>query len=201
MSCHHRAVPRRKETSDSEILEAARSVFLEEGFAASTKTIARVAGVSEGVLFQRYGSKKDLFFHAMSVPRPDLGEALEESRNTARAMRALEIVTLASLDYLRSIMPIILLVLTHPARQDFFHREPDAAHKLLEAFGLDTTLQEIFRERVANGELPERDYGTLTTILIASLLTRILHEQIGLTEPTGMSTGTWVRKTLEVLID
>lgn len=44
------------------LLKAARDLFLTQGFAAtSTVQIARRAGVSEGILFHHFGSKKGLF--------------------------------------------------------------------------------------------------------------------------------------------
>jgi AcrR family transcriptional regulator len=51
-----------------QILEAAREVFLEKGFGASTAEIAQRAGVSEGSLFNRFATKEDLFLAAIGVP-------------------------------------------------------------------------------------------------------------------------------------
>jgi AcrR family transcriptional regulator len=45
---------RKKTISDDELLDVARRAFVDEGFAASTREIARRAGVSEGVIFQRF---------------------------------------------------------------------------------------------------------------------------------------------------
>ena len=53
---------------DDQILNAAREVFLEKGFGASTAEISRRAHVSEGSLFRRYATKQDLFFAAMGPP-------------------------------------------------------------------------------------------------------------------------------------
>jgi len=47
------------------ILEAARRVFLEHGYKASTALIARKARVSQGSLFKHFGSKNELFCEAM----------------------------------------------------------------------------------------------------------------------------------------
>ncbi len=58
---------RRKETTDAELLRVARATFLEEGHGASTRAIAKAAGVSEAILFQRFGSKDRLFFLSMAA--------------------------------------------------------------------------------------------------------------------------------------
>jgi len=46
--------------SDESLLEAARRVFMRDGNAATTAEVARAAGVSEGTLFKRFGTKEDL---------------------------------------------------------------------------------------------------------------------------------------------
>lgn len=50
------------------MLGVARQAFLERGIRASTAKIAKRAGVSEGTLFHRYGSKAKLFVAAMAPP-------------------------------------------------------------------------------------------------------------------------------------
>lgn len=53
--------------TNEQLLEAAREIFLAEGFGASTVKIARKAGVSEGTLFKRFPTKEKLFFAAMGI--------------------------------------------------------------------------------------------------------------------------------------
>jgi AcrR family transcriptional regulator len=53
---------RRKEARPQELLEAALSLFVEKGFAATrTEEVAQRAGVSKGTLFLYFASKEDLF--------------------------------------------------------------------------------------------------------------------------------------------
>ncbi|MCW3096801.1 MAG: transcriptional regulator RegN, TetR family [Chthonomonadaceae bacterium] len=56
--------------TEEQILEAARAVFLEEGFGAQTAKIARRANVSEGSIFKRFPTKEALFFAALRIERP-----------------------------------------------------------------------------------------------------------------------------------
>lgn len=53
--------------SDQQIVDAAREVFLEQGFSATTAEIARRAGVSEGTLFKRFATKEDLFAETVGL--------------------------------------------------------------------------------------------------------------------------------------
>jgi AcrR family transcriptional regulator len=54
--------------TDEQILEAARAVFLKDGINASTVEIAQRAGVAEGTLFRRFGTKEGLFRAALRAP-------------------------------------------------------------------------------------------------------------------------------------
>jgi AcrR family transcriptional regulator len=54
--------------TDEQILEAARTVFLKNGYNASTVEIAQRAGVAEGTLFRRFATKEGLFQAAMKPP-------------------------------------------------------------------------------------------------------------------------------------
>jgi len=53
--------------TDKQILDAAREVFVEEGFGVKTAKIALRAGVSEGTIFKRYQTKEALFFAALEI--------------------------------------------------------------------------------------------------------------------------------------
>lgn len=50
----------------SQILEAARAVFLEQGFNATTVDVANRAGISSASIFKHFPTKEALFFAAMS---------------------------------------------------------------------------------------------------------------------------------------
>ena len=70
---------------DEDLISAAREAFLEHGASATTADIAERAGVSEGILFHRFGSKAKLFQAAMGPPDwiPML-EALELEERVGR---------------------------------------------------------------------------------------------------------------------
>ena len=193
-------MPRQKNTPDEVILDAAREVFLQDGIGASTLKIAAKAGVSEGVLFQRYGQKKVLFFKAMRLPPPNFTEAMQASNGCPNHLEALLVLVTSALDYLRSVMPMVMLVLSHPARQEIFQTHTGQAHELLfEAFGISRLFREFFDQQVDLGRLRERDYATVTGILFSTLLARALHEQIGLDHHD--SAHAWLKTVVEVLID
>ncbi|AFZ19573.1 TetR/AcrR family transcriptional regulator [Allocoleopsis franciscana] len=56
--------------TQSQILKAAREVFLEQGFSATTADVANRAGISSASIFKHFPTKEALFFAAMSeAPR------------------------------------------------------------------------------------------------------------------------------------
>ena len=57
---------RRPVLADEEILDRARSVFLERGYPARTKQIASAVGLTWGAIALRFGDKRSLFQRAMA---------------------------------------------------------------------------------------------------------------------------------------
>jgi AcrR family transcriptional regulator len=106
---------RHKSISDEEILRVARDVFRAQGHTASTRAIALAAGISEAVLYQRFGSKDDLFFAAMRPQGPDIEELLgpEDPPDDARAY--LRAVVLRVARYMAEVIPLSLRLMTHPS--------------------------------------------------------------------------------------
>jgi AcrR family transcriptional regulator len=136
---------RRKTITDAALLDVAREVFVEEGFGASTKEIARRSGISEGVLYQRFLSKEELFFAAMIPPPADVHRIFRKSRLKGRAF--VEKLTLAMLDYSRATLPVLLPLMLHPRFQfeEFARRHPESPLFILRS----ELMRALSREREA----------------------------------------------------
>jgi AcrR family transcriptional regulator len=104
---------RHKIIEDDEVLAAARRVFGAVGHAASTREIAAAAGISQAVLYQRFGSKDELFFRSMMPEPPDL-DALLGPYPPADAFEDLAAISGRLLAYMRGFMPTMLKVLAFP---------------------------------------------------------------------------------------
>jgi AcrR family transcriptional regulator len=106
---------RQKTISDEAVLRVARDVFRTKGHSATTREIAEAAGISEAILYQRFGSKDDFFFAAMHPTMPDIEELLgpRDPRGNARAY--LRAVTVRLGRYYASVIPLALHVMTHPS--------------------------------------------------------------------------------------
>ncbi|MFC4638454.1 TetR/AcrR family transcriptional regulator [Deinococcus hohokamensis] len=127
-------MPRPRTISDEQLLLAAREVFLEQGFSATTASIARRAGVSEGTLFKRFARKEDLFAAALGLSEYGAWRAqLRAQVGEGEVQRNLEQAALCMLAEAERLVPSLLAVfsrgcdpshnpmlerLDHPARAD-----------------------------------------------------------------------------------
>jgi AcrR family transcriptional regulator len=122
---------RNKTVTDQELLRHARDVFLAQGRAGSTKEIARRAGISEAVLFQRFRTKRDLALAALHPTPFSPNEILH-------------------LDSLPKDFRTALTQLGHRMFSLFHHQIPAAMH-LITSFGVSPS--EIFVKHSVMGSL------------------------------------------------
>ena len=106
---------RPKTISDEELLAVARKVFRQQGRTASTRAIARQAGISEGVLYQRFGSKEDLFFAAMAPRAPDIEALLGPDPPDEEVPVFLRNVLTRMAKHLGEVIPLAIQIIAHPA--------------------------------------------------------------------------------------
>jgi AcrR family transcriptional regulator len=106
---------RRKTISDDAVLSIARDLFRARGHAVTTRQIAEKAGISEGILYQRYGSKDDLFFAAMHPSGPDIEKLLGPKHPIDDAQAYLRTVVVRIGKYFGDVIPLALRVMTHPS--------------------------------------------------------------------------------------
>ena len=106
---------RHRTISDDEVLGIAREIFRAQGHDATTRAIAQAAGISEAILYQRFGSKNELFFTAMHASGPDIEQLLgpREPPDDARAYLRAAVMRLGK--YFAEVIPLALRVMTHPS--------------------------------------------------------------------------------------
>jgi len=160
---------RKRTIPDDSLLSAARACFIERGFAASTKEIARRAGVSEGLLFQRYGNKAELFLSAMAPPG---GEQVSEALGLAPGSEptSLRVLGQALLDYFRGLAEVLLPLLSYPEFrfEDFARRHPDSV------------LAALRRQAMAYFQATgASDPAASALLLISSLFGVVMFEKLG----------------------
>ncbi|HTX36370.1 MAG TPA: helix-turn-helix domain-containing protein [Bryobacteraceae bacterium] len=181
---------RKKTVSDANLLEVARAVFIEQGLGASTKEIARRAGVSEGVIYQRFATKDELFFAAMIPPPADVTRLFQHSRLSGRKL--IEKLTLSMLEFSRQALPVMLPLMMHPEfrLEDLAERQPESPIFVL-------------RREIGPFLLRERNAGRLGPVdpRGASLLVWSLAQALAFFERLGAHGGKFDPEIIESAIE
>jgi AcrR family transcriptional regulator len=162
-------MPRPVTITEDQILEAARAVFLEEGFNASTARIARRAGVSEGTLFKRYETKEKLFFAALQVPLvPPWAAELGGYIGKGDLRQNLVTVSLSIIRCLEEIIPRVMVAWGSRVRRDLFRGMPEPPH-LRER----RLLAKFLAAEIKKGRLGACDTDLVARLLLSSLRTYV----------------------------
>ncbi len=167
---------RKKRIEDSELLAVARVAFVSGGFGASTREIARRAGVSEAILFQRFGTKADLFFAAMVPPGPDVHSILVAATEARDPSALFEEIAVGVLAYFREVTPVLLPLISHPSfsYEDFIKRYPGSPLNQLVV-----ALQSWLTALEGEGRLLPGEAGPAAIGIVSSMASLALFEQIG----------------------
>jgi AcrR family transcriptional regulator len=166
---------RHKTISDRDILDVARDAFRRGGYAVSGREIARLAGVSEAVLYQRFKSKDALFFAAMAPTAPDIlnilgpkdppGEARVWIRNAVERIAV----------YFEELLPLAVQVTMHPGSE--LESGDEAGHVVI----ADRILQELalrLRSLQKRGAITDAPYPAVARLLIGMAHDWALHRAV-----------------------
>lgn len=167
-------MPRNKTISDDEILAVARPLFLEEGPRASTRTLAKMVGISEAVIFQRFGTKEDLFFAAMVPPESQLKAMFDVHPGMQQVARNLELISFQIVAYFREIMPVFLSLISHPS----FDLKTFLQRHTMPATQIECELTAYLNAEAGLGRIRKDSIEPMTDLLISYLHHLALSETI-----------------------
>jgi AcrR family transcriptional regulator len=172
-------MPRNKTITDEEILTIARSLFLKEGAKASTRTLSKLVGISEAVIFQRFSTKEDLFFRAMVPPAAQLDEIFSIQPGEKQVRSNLESIGLQIVIYFREVMPIFLSLVSHPAfdMQIFLQRHTMPRMQIVRR------LNEYLNAEAELGRIQPGNVETIAAMILSHLHNLALSENIGAHQP------------------
>jgi AcrR family transcriptional regulator len=167
---------RRKLVEDDELLAVAREVFVEQGIAASTRQIARRAGISEAVIYQRHPTKAHLFFAAMVPPALNVEDLLSVPADDLNVVEQLEKIALGMMGYFREVVPILMPLVTHPEfdLDKFAQRHPDSPFG-----GMHLGLHRYLESQREHGRIAAENVGPAALTLFAALHSLAFLERLG----------------------
>lgn len=180
-------------------MDAAREMFLEKGFSATTAEIARRAGVSEGTLFKRFASKEELFGAALGLNQRGTWQAeLEAQVGQGEVRRNLEDVAMSIITEMERVVPMLTTVFARghdPSHNTLLQRlEHPLRHDL-------DVLAAYLRAEIALGRVRPLD-ADLTALTLMGSLTMHGYDAYLLTPATrrlSIDQGRYVRGLLDLL--
>ncbi|NER46832.1 MAG: TetR/AcrR family transcriptional regulator [Symploca sp. SIO1B1] len=181
--------------TNEEILEAAREVFLAQGYTASTLDIAQKAGISEGSIFKRFPTKEKLFLAAMGIPeRPEWLAELDLLSGKGNLKENLITLSLQIIEFFREVLPRLVMTCsqgTHHQKMQNFQESPLVLY--LKAL-INFFVQELQQGRIrsCDPEIPAR-------MLFGSLMNYVFFEQVGVQMAMPIATPTYVRGLIDIL--
>jgi AcrR family transcriptional regulator len=154
--------------SDDQILDAARAMFTEKGPLATTAEIAERAGVSEGILFKRFGNKAGLHKAAMT---PDIAGAWirREMRAQAplRTKKDLERFIRWQTTALRDVVPVVVMAWSF--RSDASAGPASLGGPEPAPLVAINTLTELLETEMAAGHLTKRNARAIAQFMTGSV--------------------------------
>ncbi|HEY3332432.1 MAG TPA: helix-turn-helix domain-containing protein [Capsulimonadaceae bacterium] len=185
--------------TDDQILNAARSVFLEEGFRAQTAKIARLAGVSEGTIFKRFETKEHLIAAALQIPHPPPWyKDIERLGGIGDLKENLVTIGVGQLTYFQQTLPRILAAAGHkippplgmPPPEDHQHSLLARDLQVIKEF-LDNEVQLCRLRQIDTSVLASMLFGCFAGPMIRVTLAKDLQGDDDLRE--------FARKTIDML--
>jgi len=181
-----------------QILDAAREVFLERGFRATTAQVAKRAGVAEGSLFKRFPTKHELFFAAMqpAMQDPPFLRAIDGRVGHGDVRENMVDLGTQLLAFLRRLLPLVMM--------SWSHRQGELPPHLASSDpppvrALRRTTQ-YFRAEMKRGRLRRQDPEVLARALFGGVQNYVFHELIRKGRGAGRPAAeAYVRELVELL--
>lgn len=185
---------RRKLLADDELLSRVRAILLRDGLNVSSRRLAEEIGISDSVLFQRFGSKEELVFAAMTPPAPDMATFIGQNAEGGDPHADLQQCGLSLLRYFRTLVPVLAPLSAHPpfSFDAFRKKHPNSP---LEKLTLE--LMREWEQKRQRGTIDCADVGPLVLHLVATAYGLAMFEWIGVHD--GKFSDELVRALIDLL--
>jgi AcrR family transcriptional regulator len=185
--------------SDQVILDAARALFVEKGPHATTAEIAARAGVSEGILFKRFGSKGALLKAAM--PSREVGAWIQQQMRAQAPLRTEEDFVRFirwQTDTLRNVVPMVVMAWSSRSQKDELPADLTGPATRAPFISI-RVLAEMLREEMDAGHLARRNPEAIARILIGSIWYFVFLGLVSEKAPSELDEDTYVEQLARVV--
>lgn len=188
---------RKTTISDEQILEAARTMFRQYGFTATTAQIAEEAGVSEGSIFRRWSSKEELLVTALGVTPPRWIAHATALAGDERPVRETltELATMLLDFFVENLPKLTAMVACGVDMRQKFLRSQDAP-----PVQGARALTNYFEQLRVQGRIRNADPEIAARMLMAALHHYAFAEMSGVNEMMPMPRETYVRGVVDNLL-
>jgi AcrR family transcriptional regulator len=157
--------------SDSDILSAAREVFLKRGMRATTADVALRAGISEGTIFNRFKCKDDLFHAAMERELSEPTWLVDLCANVGKGDLDANLVSLglAGLDYFSVAMPTSMMA---------WSQRDDARAQIAPLTRITRRLAAYFEAEMRHGRIRRHDAEIVARTFVGGLMSYAYMESV-----------------------
>ena len=183
--------------TNDQILEAARAVFLEQGYAAPTAEVARRAGVSEGSVFKRFPTKNDLFLAALGTSElPDWLSSLDGRVGQGSPRETCVEVVRQSIDFFRKLLPCAVMMWSSKATSplDVLRSAPDPPPRRSVA-----ALTRYLAGERRLGRVRTEDPEVAARLLLAAAHQFVFFEMVGMLPDGGRDANAFAQQAVELL--
>jgi len=187
---------RPRTVSDTEILKAARDVFVEHGPQAPVSLIAERLGVSHAALFERVGTKEELLLSALHPGAPPGVERLGAKPPAGRARDTLVEVLKELMTFFRHVLPNLIVL--RAAGHSMADLPPQA--EAPPPVALRRSLARWLERASASGALPPLRSWAVAEGLLGAIEAHCFNGYLGGTAFAPGNDDAFVRKMVEGLL-
>ncbi|MEL6224662.1 MAG: TetR/AcrR family transcriptional regulator [Cyanobacteria bacterium J06627_8] len=196
-------MPRHPSITNEEILEAARHVFLEQGFGASTVDIAEKAGISEASIFKRFSTKQALFEAAMGISKtPEWINELAHQTPSEDFKTELTNICKQMLAFYQEVVPRIMMIMGQGKTS--YPPQVSSPPPPIRDVGI---LSRYIEQATTLGYLGPCDSTTLGRLLVGAMMNYVIGSRVAavlpdsapVSAPTAIAPDEFIHNLIEIL--
>ncbi len=187
----------RNRTYDTnDIVNGARKVFLEQGPNAPTATIAKQLGISEGLLFKRFGTKADLFQAAMGIPDFDATLLIEKCLSRDDMSKNLSHLAMEILNFFREMFPSMMMLWLQQKDKSQSGLPQQLNSPTIQVI---TAIADYLEQEMQRGRLAKADPLVAARMIVATAANYVFFEIVGRNPHLSLDSEIYVKEMVDIL--